>query len=192
MGGALLSAGTLLLPAQVRAANDASRAMPAALLARAKAALDSHQGLKRDFIAVTDFSAASSVPRFHLVNLLDGQTTSLLVAHGRGSDPNHRGYVERFSNVPGSAASSSGSYRTEAVYVGQHGRSRRLAGLDPTNDNAESRAIVIHAAWYVSDDMVRQHGKLGRSEGCFAVTTDALEDLLGRLGDGRLIYADKV
>jgi hypothetical protein len=67
----------------------------------------------------------------------------------------------------------------------------RLAGLDATNSNAESRAIVVHAAWYVSPDMARNTGKLGRSEGCFAVSSESLETVLGQLGSGRLLYADK-
>jgi hypothetical protein len=162
------------------------------LLARARAALDRHpRAFSRDLIAVVDFDSASATPRFHLVDLVGGRTESLLVAHGRGSDPGHTGWLERFSNTEGSAASSSGAYRTEALYQGQHGASRRLAGLDPTNCNAESRAIVVHGAWYVSPAMVRDHGKLGRSEGCFALDEKALPTVLARLGEGRLIYADR-
>lgn len=190
--GAIAGASALLLPARAIAATDVSRTIPKPLFARALAALGTHGDLQRDVMAIADFSAASSTPRFHLVNLENGRTTSLLVAHGRGSDPAHSGYVQRFSNQPGSNASSSGAYRTESLYVGQHGRSRRLAGLDPTNSNAEPRAIVVHAAWYVSPDMVRDHGKLGRSEGCFAVADNTLEQVLGQLGQGRMIYADKV
>jgi hypothetical protein len=162
------------------------------LLGRAKAALDRHpSAFARDLIAVVDFDAASSAPRFHLVDLAKGRSESLLVAHGRGSDPGHTGWLERFSNAPGSAASSSGAYRTGALYQGQHGASRRLAGLDPSNCNAESRAIVLHGAWYVSPAMVRDHGKLGRSEGCFALDEQVLPAVLARLGEGRLIYADR-
>ena len=65
----------------------------------------------------------------------------------------------------------------------------RLEGLDPTNSNAASRAIVVHGAWYVSEEMIGQHGMLGRSEGCFAVAPSSLDEILTRLGPGRLIYA---
>ena len=44
----------------------------------------------------------------------------------------------------------------------------KVHGLDWTNNNAEARAIVIHNAWYAEPEMIAQHGKLGRSEGCFA------------------------
>jgi hypothetical protein len=40
--------------------------------------------------------------------------------------------------------------------------------------------------------MVREHGKLGRSEGCFAVDAAQLPQVLARLGEGRLIYADRI
>lgn len=164
-----------------------------ALLARARAALAQHGGKVRyhDLIAIADFSRASSLPRFHLVDMMNGRTQTLLVAHGRGSDPDHSGFVQRFSNEMNSAASSRGAFVTGDEYIGKHGRSRRLIGLDPTNDNAEPRAVVVHAAWYVGPDMVRDHGKLGRSEGCFAVSDSDLDHVLGRLGAGRMIYADK-
>ncbi|MGH6909986.1 MAG: murein L,D-transpeptidase catalytic domain family protein [Phenylobacterium sp.] len=191
LGAAAVGGAGLLLPTVALAAAPAGPSP--ALMARAKAALDRHPGeFTRDVMAVADFDVASSTPRFHLVNLLDGRIDSLLVAHGRGSDPDHSGWVERFSNAPGSAASSAGAYRTGPLYIGKHGPSRRIAGLDPTNSNAESRAIVVHGAWYVSPAMVRDHGKLGRSEGCFAVEESQLPQVLARLGEGRLIYADRI
>lgn len=192
LAAALVAGAGAVVPGLAQAA--ASPAGPsAALMARALSAFERHPGaFTRDLIAIADFDAASSVPRFHFVNLVSGATTSLLVAHGRGSDPDHSGWVERFSNAPGSAASSAGAYRTGPLYVGKHGPSRRIAGLDPTNSNAEPRAIVVHGAWYVSQDMVRDHGKLGRSEGCFAVVENMLPEVLAKLGEGRLIYADRL
>ena len=148
--------------------------------------------LKRDLIAIADFSQASSTARFHLVNTISGHSTSMLVAHGRGSDPAHTGFLSRFSNEDGSLASCSGAFLTGDVYYGKHGQSRRLIGLDPTNCNAEPRGIVVHSAWYVSPDQVRTQGKIGRSEGCFAVSDADLQQVLDRLGSDRMIFADKV
>ena len=125
------------------------------------------------------------------MKLADGSVRSHLVAHGRGSDPSHTGWLERFSNEPRSNATSAGAYRTGSVYVGAHGHSMRLDGLDPTNSNALSRAIVVHAAWYVSEEMIGYSGMLGRSQGCFAVADSSLSEIMTRLGPGRLIYADK-
>lgn len=165
------------------------------LFRRALAALSRHSSeIKRqDRMALVDFDLPSSRSRFHIVDLASGRSQSLLVAHGRGSDPEHTGFLTTFSNVVGSAASSSGAYVTKGdVYNGEHGRSQRLVGLDQTNSNVEQRAIVVHAAWYVSQDMIAQHGKIGRSEGCFALSESNLETVLGQLGSGRMIYADKV
>ena len=131
------------------------------------------------------------MPRLHLVDLIGGGTTTLLVAHGRGSDPANTGWLERFSNRPGSNASSSGSFLTGETYSGKHGRSRKLIGLGPENDEAERRAIVIHAASYVSREMVIDQGRIGRSQGCFAVSQDDLAQVMARLGPGRLLFADK-
>lgn len=163
------------------------------LLRRALDALERHQDSVsyRDVIGVADFSLPSSAPRFHLVNLADGSVQSHLVAHGRGSDPSHTGWLERFSNEPRSNATSAGAYRTDSLYVGAHGHSMRLQGLDPTNSNALSRAIVVHGAWYVTEDMIGRVGMLGRSQGCFAVADTSLPEIMARLGPGRLIYAGK-
>jgi L,D-transpeptidase catalytic domain len=163
------------------------------LLQRALDALERHGDsiAHRDFIGVADFSLHSGTPRFHLVNLNDGSVRSHLVAHGRGSDPSHTGWLERFSNEPHSNATSAGAYRTGAFYVGAHGHSIRLDGLDPTNSNAASRAIVVHGAWYVSEAMVGHSGMLGRSQGCLAVANSSLGDVMSTMGSGRLIYADR-
>jgi len=162
------------------------------LLRRALDALEQHHNSisYRDFIGVADFSLPSRAPRFHLVNLADGNVRSHLVAHGRGSDPAHTGWLERFSNEPRSNATSAGAYRTGSLYLGAHGRSMRLEGLDPTNSNALSRAIVVHGAWYVNAEMIGRSGMLGRSQGCFAVAGSSLPEIIARLGPGRLIFAD--
>ncbi|MFQ3665897.1 MAG: murein L,D-transpeptidase catalytic domain family protein [Sphingomonadaceae bacterium] len=144
-----------------------------------------------DRIAVVDFARHSSEPRFFLVDREAGRITSHLVAHGRGSDPAHTGFLQRFSNAHGSNATSEGCYLTGDRYSGQHGAAMRLAGLDPTNDEAEARAIVIHAAPYVSPAMVRTHGKIGRSHGCFVLAPDVLPLILDRLGPGRLLLAGR-
>lgn len=166
----------------------------APLLERAKAALDQHSDAftLRDRVALADFNAPSRELRFHIVDLIGGQSSSYLVAHGRGSDPEHSGWLHSFSNEPNSLASSSGAFRTGEIYEGQHGRAMRLAGLDPQNNNAEPRAIVIHGADYVSEDHIATWGKCGRSEGCFAVARHMLPQLLGLLGPGRMLYANKL
>ena len=164
------------------------------LFQKAKAALDSHryQARARDVMGIVDFSKASSEARFHLVDLMNGTVESHLVAHGRGSDPDHSGFVERFSNDFGSYATSNGAYTTGDYYEGKYGLSMKVQGLDWSNSNAEARAIVIHNAWYAEPEMIAQHGKLGRSEGCFAFSRASQWDVMRRLAGGRMIYADKI
>lgn len=162
------------------------------LFARAKAALDQHQVWPRDAIGIADFSKPSSEARFHVVDLQNGTVESHLVCHGRGSDPAHSGYLERFSNEFRSFATSNGTYVTGDYYQGKYGLSLRVRGLDWTNNNAEARAIVIHNAWYAEPEMIDQHGMLGRSEGCFAMPKSSQYEVMKRLAGGRMIYADKL
>jgi hypothetical protein len=163
------------------------------IVQEALAALDRHGRMvtHRDRIAIVDFSVPSSQPRMQVLDVNSGRMTQFLVAHGSGSDPGHTGYLQRFSNVPDSNASSQGAFVTADYYVGKHGRSQRLLGLDPTNNNALERAIVVHGAWYANADMIPVHGKLGRSQGCFAVGETELARLFDRLGPGRMIYSAK-
>ena len=145
-----------------------------------------------DVIGIADFNRASRDPRFYILDLRSGMTTAHLCAHGRGSDPAHSGWLEYFSNSLGSEATSNGAYLTGDAYFGKYGHSMRLTGLDYSNNNAEMRAIVVHSAWYAEPAQVEQHGKLGRSEGCFALPGISHAEAMTRLGSGRLLYADKV
>ncbi len=162
------------------------------LLARAKAALDARRIVARDSIGIVDFSRPSGDARFHVVDLMSGNVESHRVAHGRGSDPDHSGFLEKFSNDFGSHASSSGTYVTADYYEGKYGLSMKVRGLDLTNYNAEPRAIVIHNAWYAEDEVARDFGKLGRSEGCFAFSRASQWNVMSRLANGRMIYAEKL
>lgn len=186
-----------LVSGRAEAATDAlasPRVVRPALLREALRAMERHQDrfAFRDRIAIADFSVPSSLPRFHLIDLESGAATALLVAHGRGSDPGHTGWLQHFSNAPRSNASSEGAFLTGDYYAGKHGRSQRLIGLDATNSNALDRAIVIHSAWYANKEMLSTHGQLGRSQGCFAVAEAALDQVFGRLGPGRLLYAARL
>jgi L,D-transpeptidase catalytic domain len=164
------------------------------LFQRATAALNRHSMRvdTHDRIAIADFAAPSAQPRLFLVNMGTGEVESCLVSHGIGSDPGHTGVLQRFSNQVNSEATCEGAFLTADYYVGKHGDSQRLIGLDPTNNNALERAIVIHSAWYANPDMIAKHGKLGRSQGCFAVGEKQLARVFERLGPGRMVFAAKV
>jgi len=80
-------------------------------------------------------------------------------------------YAKHFSNDPKSLESSIGVFLTGQTYSGKHGYSMRLHGLDKGfNSNAYKRAVVMHSAWYVSEQFVKAHHRVGRSWGCTALS----------------------
>lgn len=138
----------------------------------------------RKVLSVIDFSRVSSERRFFIINIETGAVWSIAVAHGKGSDAEHDGIAEKFSNRPGSNASSLGFYLAAETYKGSNGLSLRLDGLSVTNSNARRRAIVIHGASYVKDLDVIQ----GRSWGCPAVASANRDKVIGQLKQGSLLY----
>ncbi len=147
---------------------------------------------RRDMAGIADFGLPSSLPRLHFANLEAGTVRSHLVAHGKGSDPEHDGFLHTFSNEPGSLATSRGAYISYEWYVGKYGVSIRMGGLDRDNSNALPRAIVMHQAWYAAPDMLTKWGKLGRSDGCLAMAPDDFNFALTQLSGGRVVFADKL
>jgi len=147
---------------------------------------------RTDVVGIADFALPSSLPRLHFADLEAGMVHSFLVTHGKGSDSEHDGFLKRFSNDIGSGATSRGAYVTYEWYDGKYGASIRLGGLDPDNTNAAQRAIVMHPAWYAAPDMLQIWGRLGRSDGCFAMAPDDFPQALWHLAAGRLLFADKL
>lgn len=139
-------------------------------------------------LAVIDYSLPSSQPRLWVFDL---QARTMIyrerVAHGRNSG---EARAQRFSNAPGSFASSLGLFRTGETYLGRNGYSLRMDGLEPgINDNARERAIVIHGADYVSDAFVRSTGRIGRSYGCPAVRQGVAHALIDSLQGGQFVFS---
>lgn len=185
--GAALAATPLRVAAQP-APGPRDRALLA--LAREQIARVDASLWRRDVAAIVDFGLHSARPRFHVVNLEAGTVRSQIVAHGSGSDPEHDGWLNAYSNTVDSWATSRGAYLTWEWYEGVYGTSMRLTGLDPDNSNVFDRAIVMHAANYATAGHVAQWGRAGRSNGCFALDPQELPATLYQLGGGRLIYAD--
>lgn len=194
LAGVAASAVAAVVPARVAAAvyypNDQHRRV----LELAKEKVEQHRAAlwRTDIVGIADFAMPSSLPRFHFANLENGSVRSFLVAHGRGSDPEHDGFLKTFSNEVGSLATSRGAYVTYEWYKGKYGTSIRLGGLMPDNSNALDRAIVLHPAWYANEDMLTKWGKLGRSDGCLAMGEADFNEALWHLSGGRLIYADRL
>jgi hypothetical protein len=194
LASATVAAGSLALPARVFAQPSGLDAKSTAILdiARREVARAADYLWYRDIAAIADFGVHSAVPRFHFVNLEAGTVSSFLVTHGSGSDIEHDGWLKQFSNVPGSLATSRGAYVTQEWYVGRYGTSLRLAGLDPDNSHALNRAIVMHPAEYARPEHIDRWGRLGRSQGCFAMAPDDFRFALMQIYGGRLLYADRL
>jgi hypothetical protein len=194
LASAAVAAGSMALPARVFAQPSGldARSIQILEVARREVARANAVLWRRDIAGIADFAAHSAQPRFHFANLENGTVRSFRVAHGTGSDPEHDGWLKHFSNVNGSLATSRGAYITWEWYTGRYGTSVRLGGLDPDNSNALERAIVMHSATYASQAHVDRWGRLGRSNGCFALSPEDFLHALTSLSGGRLLYADQL
>ena len=123
----------------------------------------------KPLVTIVDYSLPSDVKRLAVADVATGKVLFYTyVAHGKGSGLKYATY---FSNSRGTDASSLGVYLTGQTYYGEHGLSLRLRGLEPRfNGEAYRREIVIHSAWYVSRTFAQDHGRMGRSWGCFALS----------------------
>ena len=194
IAGLAAGAATLALPARVFAQAYSISAQHRRVLsvAREQVARMGNRLWRTDMAGIADFSLPSSLPRLHFADLEKGTVRSFLVAHGRGSDPEHDGFLKLFSNTEGSLATSRGAFITNEWYTGKYGTSIRLVGADADNSQALERAIVLHRAWYANPAMLEKWGKLGRSDGCFAMGEEDFNEALWHLSGGRLIYADRL
>jgi hypothetical protein len=144
-------------------------------------------GLKKDFLSIIDFSIPSTAKRLWIIDVENKKVLfHELVAHGRNTGDNIAG---KFSNIPNSNMSSLGFYLTGETYTGRHGLSLYLDGMDSEfNNNARARAIVIHGADYVSEDFIKTNGRLGRSFGCPALSTESYKTIIETISNGSCLF----
>ena len=138
-------------------------------------------------LTVIDFAQSSAQKRMWIVNMT---TKELLlntwVAHGSGSGDDIPTY---FSDDNDSHASSLGFYITDDVYMGKHGRSLRLDGMDDGfNGSARARSIVMHAAKYVSQRAIDKQGHIGHSFGCPAVSPKVINKVIETLQNKTVLF----
>jgi hypothetical protein len=179
------AAGTLI--AAVATARRLDAGVLQLALATARCAQQALPVANPRLLTLIDYSRPSTSPRLWVIDLdTERVLFEELVAHGRGSGEN---LTDRFSNEPGSLASSLGLFLTGNTYVGSNGYSLRLQGLeDGVNDRAFERAIVMHGAPYVRSGMER-FGRLGRSWGCPAVRPATARQLIDTIKGGTLLLA---
>lgn len=138
-------------------------------------------------ISIADFSLPSSRKRFYVIDLVHKKVLyTTYVAHGINSG---REYARSFSNIAESNQSSLGFYVTKSTYNGGNGYSLKLQGLESGfNSNAEERAIVIHGAAYVTENLVRQQGYIGRSQGCPALPEKMSKPIIDKIKNGTCLF----
>lgn len=192
--GGLVLGGAAMFPARVFAQVNPTAARDRELIAIARQQLSRVGSAiwKKDIVGIADFGLHSAQERFHFVDLANQRVRSYFVTHGTGSDGEHDGWLKRYSNIEGSEATSRGAYMTRSWYRGRFGTSIRLDGLDATNSNALPRAIVMHPAEYARPEHISRFGRLGRSNGCFALGPDQFDEVLLHLSGGRLLFADSL
>ncbi|TGE19865.1 murein L,D-transpeptidase catalytic domain family protein [Hymenobacter elongatus] len=141
----------------------------------------------KQLLTVVDFTLPSTEKRLWVLDLNSKQVVfHTLVAHGHNSGEN---VATNFSNENESNMSSLGFYVTQAEYTGKHGRSLKLEGVDEGyNTNALIRSVVMHGADYVSEEFIRQNGRLGRSLGCPALPMDMHEQIIETVGNGTCLF----
>lgn len=141
----------------------------------------------KQLLTVVDFDLPSTEKRLWVLDLAQKQILfHTLVAHGHNSGEDR---ATNFSNTNESNMSSLGFYVTEGEYQGKHGRSLKLQGLDEGfNTNAAARSVVMHGADYVSENFIKQHGRLGRSLGCPALPMDLKDQIIETVGGGTCLF----
>jgi hypothetical protein len=143
----------------------------------------------KDILTIVDFSVSSAQKRLYVINIKSGIILmSLPVSHGKGSGANSP-WAKSFSNKNNSLQSSLGVFITESTYVGKHGPSLRLKGLEFSNNNAFARNVVVHSANYATEDFIRKYGRTGNSWGCFAVDPKQSKQLINYISGGSVLYA---
>ncbi len=141
----------------------------------------------KNYLAIIDYTKPSWVKRLFIYDAAGNRVRSFLVAHGKES-----GFIfaREFSNEINSHKSCKGFFLTGEPFIGEHGLSLRLHGLQQgLNNNALARDIVFHGADYVSwGSILENFGRLGRSLGCPAVARDTIDEVVSRLKGGALLY----
>ena len=141
-----------------------------------------------NIITIADYSQSSNNKRLYVIDLKNKKLLfNTFVAHGRNTGDE---YAKSFSNKEGSLKSSLGFYITEHPIIGSHtGFSLLLNGVEKGfNDNAIRRAIIMHAADYVSENFIKKFGRLGRSLGCPALPPNLNKLIIETIKGGTCLF----
>ena len=139
-------------------------------------------------LTLIDYSKPSVEPRLWVFDLATGKLLfKELVAHGRNTGEN---LATAFSDTLNSHQSSIGLFVTKDTYTGSNGYSLRMEGLEPGfNGRARERAIVMHGAPYVSEEIAMSQGRLGRSWGCPALRQAIARNVIDTVRGGGVVFS---
>lgn len=142
---------------------------------------------RSNYLTICDFSQSSRQRRLYIIDVVNNKLiTHTYVAHGKNSGAE---YATKFSNTPESLQSSLGFYITSDTYMGEHGLSLRINGVDPGyNDKALERSIVIHGAAYVDAARAKAGIFMGRSWGCPAVPQKESTTIITTIKNGTCLF----
>jgi L,D-transpeptidase catalytic domain len=142
---------------------------------------------RTEYLTICDFSQSSRQKRLYVIDVYNCKLISnTWVAHGRNSGTD---YATKFSNTPESLQSSLGFFITSQTYIGEHGLSLRISGVEPGfNDKALARSIVIHGATYVDGARAKSGVMMGRSFGCPAVPAKESAAIIATIKNGTCLF----
>lgn len=124
---------------------------------------------------IIDMHIASGQNRFFIYDFKrDSVVGKGLVAHGRCNQRFLEG--RKYDNTPGCGCSSLGKYKIGKSYYGSFGLAYKLYGLDPTNDNAFKRFLVLHSHECVPETSVYPD-QICQSDGCPTVSPQMIKKL---------------
>lgn len=144
--------------------------------------------VKKEVLTVIDYSMSSAKKRMWVFDLKSRHLIfNTHVAHGKNSGNE---LANHFSNNNSSKQTSLGTFVTKDTYIGHKGYSLNLQGLEKGyNDHAYNRRIVIHGAWYVDPNYIKQSGYAGRSWGCPAVPQAMAKPVINAIKGGSVVFA---
>lgn len=129
-----------------------------------------------------DFGRHSGKNRFFVWNFRENRVEiESLVAHGYGNSGYESSNQEIiFSNVPNSYTSSLGKYKLGARAWSNWGINihYKMHGLEPTNDKAFERYIVLHSFKHVpNEEVYPAYLPMGFSQGCPVIDDETMREV---------------
>jgi len=142
---------------------------------------------KSQYLTIINFEMSSNLKRMWVLDMKNHKIVFHdLVSHGRNSGEE---FATSFSNAHESYKSSLGFYVTGIPYMGKNDYSLRLHGVEEGfNDNAFDRGIVMHAAEYVCNSYICSNKRLGRSQGCPAVSPKINKQVINTIQGGSCLF----